>query len=559
MSDRRMATTLLDAVDLHAKIRPHDVFLNVWMRGEHHSYTFEQFRIEALRFATMFEALDLPPNSVIFIILQHRPELYFAFIGAMYAGHIPSMLPFPTPKQDSDIYWDAHKALFERVEPGGILTYKANIGPIRTVLGALPTFVVDIEEDRASAPFEPDAAPQPDAIALLQHSSGTTGLKKGVELRFRDIHAQAASYADTIGMTERDVIVSWLPLYHDMGLLSSFLIPLSVGASIVSLDAFEWVSRPLMLFDAIAEHKGTLVWQPNFAFNHIARLRDAGEKVDISTMRAFISCSEPCKVDTFDRFYSAFRDDGLDQRQLQTCYAMAETVFAVSQSDISQPVRSIAVAGDVLDLGGNIEIVGKDAAGARYFLSNGTPVPGLDVAISVAGEKDIWEAGKSSSCTGEILIRGDFLFEGYYKNPEANAGAFDAGWYCTGDIGFFQDGDLFVCGRQKEMLIVHGRNYYATDIEEAVSGVEGVKQGRAVAFSLFNDRTQSEEAILMVESAVPASDHASLKRAVKQAVFDRLELTLHSINIVDVGWLHKTTSGKISRKENFAKYLKDHP
>jgi len=552
-----MVLTLLDALDMHSKNRPHDVFLNVWAKGDRLSYTFEQFRDEAIRFASDFKKLNLPPGSVIFIVLPHRPELYFAFIGAMYAGYIPSMLPFPTPKQDSEIYWEAHKALFRRVRPGAILTYTANIEPLKHSLIDLPTIVVDVEEGGASSQFMPNVERQADMIALLQHSSGTTGLKKGVELRFRDIQAQAISYSHAIALTERDVVVSWLPLYHDMGLLSSFLIPLSIGASIVSLDAFEWVSRPLILFDAIREHKGTLVWQPNFAFNHMARLRGASGRFDISTMRAFISCSEPCKVDTFDRFYNVFCGDGLDRTQLQTCYAMAETVFAVSQSRLTEAVRSIAVAGDALDRTGTIEIVGKDAVGARPFMSNGTPIAGLDVAILTEGKKDIWKAGKSSSSTGEILLRGKFVFEGYYKNPESNAGAFDDGWYCTGDIGFFNEGELFVCGRKKEILIVHGRNYYANDVEEVVSSVDGVKPGRAVAFSLYNDKTQSEEAIVMVESSVAADDHARLKRAVKQAVFDRLELTLHSVNVVNVGWLHKTTSGKVSRKENVIKYLKD--
>jgi len=341
-----------------------------------------------------------------------------------------------------------------------------------------------------------------------------------------------------------------------MGLLSSFLVPLSVGARIVSLDAFEWVARPPMLLEVIERYRAQFTWMPNFAFNHLANTKPKDAEYDLRSMRAFISCSEPCKPEAFSRFVDVFGADGADDRRLQTCYAMAETVFAVTQSALGSPPRTLHLDGALLDREGRIGIVDAGAPGARGFLSNGGPLPGMEVAIARGADRVRLAPGVSSEHAGEILVRGAYVFSGYYRNSEATAQAFDGDWYKTGDIGFVQGGELFVCGRIKEILIVHGRNYYANDIEDVVNSVGGVKPGRAVAISVFDPRTQSEEAVVIAETEI--SDRktaATLRRNVKQAVFDRLELTLQRVELVPPGWLVKTTSGKISRKDNRERYL----
>ncbi len=348
--------------------------------------------------------------------------------------------------------------------------------------------------------------------------------------------------------------MSWLPLYHDMGLLSSFLIPLSVGAKIVSMDAFEWVARPEMQLAAIEQYGGTFCWLPNFAFKHMARVKAPGARHDLGSMRAFISCSEPCKAETFDAFLEAFGENNVRREMLQCCYAMAETVFAVSQSALGRPVTVAALDGAALDLEGAIRPVVPGTPGARLFVSNGTPIAGLEVAISTTAGMVPWVPGADTHVSGEVMVRGEFVFSGYYRNEDDTRAAFQEGWYGTGDIGFFAAGDLYICGRKKELLIVNGRNFYATDVEEAASRVPGVKPGRAVVFGLYDDRSQSEAAILVAETDFPAEEWPRLRRAVKQEVFTRLELTLQTVNLRAPGWLVKTTSGKISRKENARRY-----
>lgn len=545
-----MKRTLLQAFDHHADDGG-KVFVQFMASGETTPHTYSAMRTEALRAAAMFDSFGLAPGTVVFIVLRHQIELYSTFLGAMYAGLVPSFLPFPTPKQDANLYWSNHRELFRRVEPGLVLTYADNIEALAEALDGLDTPVADAARIADFAPKSSSPATELGDVALLQHSSGTTGLKKGVMLTFGEIAAQTEAYSAALAFGGDDVVVSWLPLYHDMGLLSSFLIPAALGATIVSIDAFEWVSKPAMLLEAIDTHRGTLSWMPNFAFNHIARLRPAGSTYDLSSMRAFIACSEPCKAETFEQFATRFADCGVGPHSIQACYAMAETVFAVTQSRIGTPPSICRVGGEELDVAHRVKRV---EAGGRTYVGNGVPIEGLEVAIDGAEGRNIWSPNANSGLTGDIVLRGASLFSGYYRNPEATSEALADGWYTTGDIGFFVDGELYICGRRKELMIVHGKNYYATDVEEAVNRVEGVKPGRAVAFALYSERTQSEEGYVVVESERPCDAWPALKRAVKECVFTHLDLTLQTVSIVEPGWLVKTTSGKISRKENAQKY-----
>src|SRR5579871_5464890 len=196
-------------------------------------------------------------------------------------------------------------------------------------------------------PAEPSAIALPTShdIALLQHSSGTTGLKKGVMLTYGAIENQLMAYTTAIHAEVSDVLVSWLPVYHDMGLVACTLMPLMLGATVVVLDPFEWSANPVTLFHRITEHHGTLVWLPNFAFEHLVRgISRTNDTFDLSSVRAFIDCSEPCKPTTFQRFAAHFAERGVKQKQLQVCYAMAETVFAVTQTHLNRPVQEITIS-----------------------------------------------------------------------------------------------------------------------------------------------------------------------------------------------------------------------
>jgi len=375
--------------------------------------------------------------------------------------------------------------------------------------------------------------PTVDDVAFLQYSSGTTGLRKGVMITHGMFSAQVESYRDALGIVPADRVASWLPLYHDMGLVACFLMPIAMGISSSLIDPFYWVSRPSVLFREIEAFRATHVWMPNFAFNHLANTVDPSAPYDLGTMRAFINCSEPCKVETFSRFVEAFRSWGVRTEMLQTCYAMAESVFAVTQSPPETPVTVLQRDGSSL-------------------LSVGRLVGGLELRITDDGGRDC-----ADGTTGEIELRGSMVTRGYLNNDEATAAALHDGWYRTGDLGFRSDGELYITGRKKELLIIHGRNYYAHDIEALVAGFPEVKPGRVVAFGRANAETGSDDLVIVAERmpAAAGGEERTLRRKIKAGVAEALGVTVAAVTFVPAGWIVKTTSGKIDRDNNRKKYL----
>jgi acyl-CoA synthetase (AMP-forming)/AMP-acid ligase II len=267
-------------------------------------------------------------------------------------------------------------------------------------------------------------------------------------------------------------------------------------------------------------------------------------------MRAFIDCSEPCKAATFREFEETFRAMGVRMGQLQTCYAMAETTYAVTQSRIGEVTRSVSVDQMLLSRTGEVRPVAQNAGASAEFLSVGPAIEGAEILIL----DDQGQAAPGGRM-GEIALRSTSLFSGYFELPDVTARVFHDGWYLTGDLGFLLEGELYITGRKKEMFIVRGRNFFAHEIESAVNACEGVKPGRAVAIGVFNDAIGSEEVTVIAESEV--EDPVARRRistAVKLLLDERMGLQVRSVEVVAPGWLIKTTSGKISRKENLVKY-----
>jgi len=522
--------------------RPALLFVN---RGQYRQFGYEDLRRETERWAAFYVEGGLAPGAIVAIVLDHRYELYPAFLGAMRVGAVPTILPYPTSKQDPALYWNAQAELFERVRPACVVAHEAVLGRLAELTRGTDCRLVAVEDGIGSpvaelAPLE--AIERDDAIALLQHSSGTTGAKKGVALTFGAIRDQNAAHAVALPARPGDRVVSWLPLYHDMGLIAAFLFPLSAGACIIALDAFEWLLRPALFFELIEHYGANLAWLPNFAFNHLVRTHDPARTYDLSSMRAFVNCSEPCKTATFDAFATTFEPSGVKPEMLRTCYAMAETVFAVTLSEPGRPPKRLAVDAEALRVRSAAIAPAGDAA---EFVSCGRPIDGIEARIDSSGAGNV----------GEIQLRGRFVFSEYHRNPQATSDSFEHGWYKTGDIGFMYAGELYLCGRRKELLIVHGQNFYATDVEAVVSEIDGVKPGRVAAFAVYDTIVGSEEAVVLAESEFEDEDRRrDLSRRIRSDVYSRLGLQVRTIEVRSVGELVKTTSGKMSREENLRRF-----
>ncbi len=506
----------------------------------------------SLNYASHYSKNGVGKGDSVIIILRHSPHLFYSFIGAMMIGAIPSILPFPSEKQDINIHRDSMEKLSKRISAKCIITYRENMGEVLQIKKDLGIGAATPEDIKPANNMILNADVNENDIAFLQHSSGTTGLKKGVALTHSSVLRQIENYSQAIKLNKYDVIVSWLPLYHDMGLIACFMLPMIKKISLVMMDPFEWVLKPNILFGQIDKNKGTLCWLPNFAFNFMVRCIDtSSEKYNLSTMRAFIDCSESCKHHSFRIFQEAFKKYGVKMESLQTCYAMAENVFAITQSEIGKNVNSDFV--DRHEFAQN-HVAKKSAEGANAigFLSCGKTISNTEIKIVDNSRKELPQRH-----VGEIKVRSNSLFLGYFKLPEEFAKVIENGWFYTGDLGYMADGEIYITGRKKDLIIVQGKNYYAHDIEYIANHAEGVKKGRCVAIEVYNDNLGTGEAILIAETEANDEDKKRIAKDIKKKVSEELNLSLWEVYLVPLKWTVKTTSGKISRSDNRKKYLKE--
>ena len=516
-----------------------------------------------------FRRAGIQPGEVIILILQHGADLLYAFFGAILNGSIPAIMPFLTEKLSPEQYRRSITSLFEITTPAAVVTYpefqdevhKA-ITPGSSVKVTLISNQINAHPIGGSLTLSSGISRSPGDTVLLQHSSGTTGLQKGVALSHKAVFNQLNSYSSALELGQSDVIVSWLPLYHDMGLIAGFLLPILSRVPLVLLSPFDWVRAPQMLLHAVTEYKGTLTWLPNFAYNFCAqkiRTRDL-EGVELSSWRAVINCSEPMYWRSHQMFLERFRPYGLNPTALATCYAMAENVFAVSQGGINKPVTIDRISQRAL-LADRLAVPAVNGDEAINMLSAGRPINNTKVKILDSQHVEV-----ADRHLGEIALSSDCMLTGYYNRPDLTGHAFHRGWYLTGDLGYIADGEIYITGRKKDLIIVGGKNIYPQDLENLASEVDGVHPGRVVAFGIPNEASGTEDVVIIAEvdtgdlrqNGDDLEDTPAFQRIgdeIRLRVTRGSDIALRLVKLVNRGWLIKTSSGKIARNANREKYL----
>lgn len=503
------------------------------------------------------------PGDLVVIVQRDLLALVSTFFGASLLGAVPSILPFATEKLDPVRYKASMAALIDLARPAILATdplVKSDVDALMPEEAAyLPRVVVMQGEYGAPLADEHELQAQtnPQATALLQHSSGTTGLQKGVALAHRAIFDQLDAYGRALDFTHDDVIVSWLPLYHDMGLIAGFLLPLLGGAKLVLMSPFDWVRAPQILMQAITVHKGTFCWLPNFAYNFCAqKIRDRDlEGVDLSSMRAFVNCSEPVYDASHRLFAERFAPYGVGIEKLSVCYAMAETVFAVSQTPVGVPASVDEVERTALRRDNVAIPPSSGEVATERLVSSGRGISGMEIRVFGADNHPLPDRR-----VGQIAVRSPYMLNEYYHRPDATEAAFQEGWYLTGDLGYLVDGKVFVLGRKKDLLIVGGRNIYPQDLESLASTVEGVHPGRVAAFGIPNPQTGTEDAGLIAEVDVDDEETRNTIRAnIRRVIASGSDVAIRYIWLVPRGWLIKTSSGKVARSANRDKILEESP
>jgi acyl-CoA synthetase (AMP-forming)/AMP-acid ligase II len=528
-----------------------------WVVGEEpRRWTRGDLMEKAATFAALLAERGVKPGHVCALIVRHHPDFYPLYFGVEALGALPAVLAYPNPRLHPDKFRSGLAGMARHSGLDWIVTERELEETIRPLVLAGDTSIRGIlfplEAGATESPAasnatrnEIEGASGADAPCLLQHSSGTTGLQKAVVLSHRAVLEHVARYREAIRLRPDDKVVSWLPLYHDMGLIAAFHLSFATGTPLVQMDPFEWIRAPVTLMEAITKERGTLTWLPNFAYNLLAdRPRDDDlEGVDLSSLRLAVNCSEPIRADSHDRFAARYAALGLKRTALSGCYAMAETTFAVTQTPPGEEARRVAVDRPALARG-DVRPAAKPED-VRVCVSSGRPISGCQVRV-VDAEGNALPEGR----VGELLITSVSLFDGYRNQPAKTAEVLKEGWFRSGDLGFMQDGECYVVGRKKDIIIVAGKNLYPEDIEDAVGGVAGVIPGRVVAFPAEDATSGTEQVCLVAETEVAdAPARARLKLAVLQAAM-AIDVTISVVYFVPPRWLIKSSSGKPSRSAN---------
>ncbi len=545
---------------LHSQV-PDQVAVYLQFSGrEDFPITYDQLVRGSEVFARTLAREDIQAGEVVVLILQHGVDLVYAFWGAILHGAIPSIMPFLTEKLSPERYRADLSSLISVTRPAAIVTYpefEADVrGALQTGDSVRAVIVTNKLEDDATLNLDECGGFQrvADDIVLLQHSSGTTGLQKGVALSHQAVFNQLNAYGKALSLNGDDKVVSWLPLYHDMGLIAGFLLPILSAIPLVLISPFDWVRAPYRLMQSVSTYRGTLTWLPNFAYNFCAqKIRDRHlEGVDLSSWRAIINCSEPVRAESHHAFYEQFKKYGLRLETLQTSYAMAENVFGVTQSLLG----SVPVV-DEIDresfMGERVAKSPFDGRPSMKMMSSGRPLENVSIKI-------LDENGNSvpDRVVGEVALRSDCMLTGYYNRPDLSEKAFRDGWYLTGDYGYLLDRELFVAGRKKDMIIVGGKNVYPQDLESLTYEVPGVHAGRSVAFGMFDEAQGTEEVVIIAEvDSEDSAEQQKIADALRLHVTKNSAIALRHVKIVGPKWIVKTSSGKTARSANREKFLKE--
>lgn len=499
------------------------------------------------------------PRELVLVVGANCPEAMAFFLGVIVAGRTASFFPPPNPIQDSTYYREQQAAAIASISPAMIVTFDEVTA--RTLRNIDPDFETRHFDGSCELslghPFRAKSAflarinrGDPADIIFIQHSSGTTGQKKACPISGHLLRMQYEAYWPIVKSQSKAnpiSVATWLPLYHDMGLIAAFLLPIIDGACIVAVDAFDWVASPQLFLDAIEAERCQVAWMPNFAYRHYTRLRAHLRQRDLSSLRMWVSCSEPCRQDDLTGFERAYSGWGVEVGSVVGCYAMAETVFALTQASAAEPSLTPPAA---LSLGDAVDGEPSGAEASRKVASSGSALPGVELAIMHDN------ALLPESRYGEILVRAPFLFGGYVGKSANDSGITSRGFFRTGDLGTIVGGLLYVFGRLKEVVIVNGKNIHVGEVEATVSAVDGVKPGRVVVFGLENDVTGSEDLIIVAEVAQGAtSNYIDMRREITALINQCFGVKPADVQMVSERWLVKSTAGKISRQANKMRYL----
>ncbi|MFL2770573.1 MAG: non-ribosomal peptide synthetase, partial [Rhodospirillaceae bacterium] len=510
-----------------------------------HELSYKELIYQALRISSLLDRFGVSLGAKVVLVLSNPLDIFLLEVGALLTGRVPIVFAHPSPKLTMDDFARTLLPVIDNAEPALIV---ADIEHSKFLSSAIGRRVACFEHVDSSEEL-PRLVENPTPPLFIQYSSGTTGTKKGVNISQEQLLWQIDTYASEIKLDPNDHIISWLPFYHDMGLITALMMPLLTGVKVTLMSPFHWVKNPLSLLEVISRDKGTLCWLPNFAYNFLAQTAKHKTDIDLKlrTLRGVINCSEPVSDTSHKLFVDTFSRYGLEKSSLAASYAMAETTFAVTSGGFDHPVKTTLVDRSSLKYGQRV-LKGEDT-----LTSSGRLLPGTQVRILGPDGIDL-EDGH----IGEIAVSSPSVMGGYFKNASATVESQSDGYFKTGDLGYRDENDLYITGRIKDLIITAGRNIYPQDLESVANDISGVIPGRCVAFGITDESKGTETIVIVAESnATNEEERRKIALDVSLEITARFDVALADVLIAKPQWLKKSTSGKIARGQNRDRYLKE--
>ena len=493
---------------------------------------FADLRERAERLAGGLVAAGLEPGARALVLLPTSPELLATLFGCVRVGVIPAAAPPPQGEAGVAAYAKRLRAMAAEIGAETAIGQADVLAGLELGLRAL-----DPTQLEASSPTAAELPSDPQATAILQFTSGSTATPKAVTLSHGALLANCAQIAAGARIDAGDVMVSWLPLFHDMGFLAAVTAPAALGLDLVLSTPRVFLRDPLSWLRAFSEHRGTHCGAPSFAYRYLLGRtgRGALPELDLSSWKVACVGAEPIHGPTLRAFAARLAPLGFAASTLTPCYGLAEATLALSMKPFDAVPQSLHVDRGALAQG---EVRLAEEGGVE-LPSSGPALPEVELTIHAPADGSPLPEGR----VGEVWARSPSLFSGYWGR--GREGFSDGGLLRTGDLGFLHEGELYVTGRIKDTIILRGENYAPAEIEWAAE-VQGVRSGRVVAFGRANPKTATEDLVLLAE-VERGADAEAVTLAVRHAVFERTGLAVNDLELVPRGTLPVTTSGKLQR------------
>jgi fatty-acyl-CoA synthase len=495
----------------------------------------------------------IKPNDTVAIMLPTGAEFFQSFMGILLAGAVPVPIYPPLRADRIEAYAVREARILNNAQIRLLITFTRAETLSKILQTSVPSLkaVVNGADLISSDTSPPDITLSGDQPALIQYTSGSTGDPKGVLLTHNNILANIRSIEKPMQIQSSDAIVSWLPLYHDMGLMS-WMGTIYYGIPFIALSPISFLNRPERWLWMLHYHRATISAAPNFAYELcVKRIEDADiEGLDLSAWRVALNGAEAVRPETLKRFYHKFKAYGLREEALTPVYGLAENTVALTFPDITQAPRIDTIDRNAFER--HLKALPSTDKNAIAFACEGKAMPEHEIRIVNDQDELLPERH-----IGHLQFKGPSAMQGYYLNSEATKKAYRDGWWHTGDFAYMADEELFVTGREKDLIIKGGRNLYPETIEDVTGNITGVRRGCVVAFGVTDIEAGTEKIVVVAESKLPRDEHERLNNTILSEISNALGISPDDIIIAPPHTIPKTSSGKLQRSACKEAYIKN--